>query len=59
MKFIQDADLEDLRKVYEVNFLGAVMLIDNILPIMIKQNKGHIVNLSSAADMIPGIKMSE
>jgi short-subunit dehydrogenase len=40
-----------------VNFFGPVFLIKKILPNMILRNKGHIVNVSSVASIIPNVKM--
>jgi short-subunit dehydrogenase len=42
-------DAEDLARVMDVNFLGCVNGMQEILPIMRKQGGGHIVNIASLA----------
>jgi len=43
--------IEDFERVMAVNFWGVVYGVNSFLPIMKKQNKGHIVNISSAAGL--------
>ena len=45
---IEDGDfVEKVRKLFEVDFLGTVYFIKEIIPIMKKQGSGHILNMSS------------
>jgi len=46
---IEEAAIEDVRKVFEANFFGALKLTQAALPIMREQKSGHIVQISSHA----------
>jgi short-subunit dehydrogenase len=52
MKFFHDQDFREFENVFKVNFLGSANLIKCILPSMINNNSGHIINISSATDLI-------
>lgn len=45
----QDADIEDLENMIDGNVKGIIYVTKAVLPYMIPQNSGHIVNLSSIA----------
>ena len=45
--FIADTPLEVERKIMEINYFGTVGITKAVLPCMRKQNKGHIVVMSS------------
>lgn len=45
----QDADLEDLEKMMDGNAKGLIYVTKAVLPMMIPQKSGHIVNISSTA----------
>ena len=49
---IEEASEEQYRHQFETNFFGLVALTRAVLPIMRRQNGGHIVNLSSIAGAI-------
>ena len=49
---IEDSSEKDLRFIYEVNVFGAWRMIKSVLPTMKKNNKGHIVNISSVSGTI-------
>lgn len=53
---IQDARVEDWRRMVELNLLGLMQLTHAVLPGMYAQGSGHIVNLSSLAgrSVMPG-----
>lgn len=53
---IQDARVEDWRRMVELNLLGLMQLTHAVLPGMRAQGSGHIVNLSSLAgrSVMPG-----
>ena len=51
-KSIEESTEEEIRKVMEVNFFGAVRCIHDILPIMKKQKSGSILNVASIAGKI-------
>jgi len=44
---VEDIDSEKLRKSFEVNVIGTIELIKNVIPIMRKQGSGRIINISS------------
>ena len=43
----------------DVNYIAPVSLIKKFYPLMMEQDKGHIINISSAASIVPSLKMSE
>ena len=45
----EDVSIEDFKKQFETNFFSIVRIIQEIAPIMRKQNSGIIVNISSVA----------
>ncbi|MCO6495160.1 MAG: SDR family NAD(P)-dependent oxidoreductase [Bacteroidetes bacterium] len=45
----QDADLEDLEKMIDGNVKGMIYVSKAVLPLMMKNQTGHIVNISSTA----------
>jgi len=46
---IEEATIEDVRKVFEANFFGVLKLTQAVLPIMRTQKSGHVVQISSHA----------
>jgi len=50
---IENQDMEEIKKQFDVNFFGAVNVTQNVLPIMRKQGYGKIINTSSVAGIIP------
>ncbi len=48
---IIDYSFETFRKVYEINVFGTFLMIKHTLPIMLKQEKGSIVNFGSVSGM--------
>ena len=49
---IEDITIQDMRTQFETNFFGLVELTKKVLPLMLKNNQGRIVNISSVAGMI-------
>lgn len=47
----QMTSIKELRKVFEVNFFSAVMILQSISKVMIKQREGSIVVVSSTASL--------
>ena len=45
----EDVSVEDFRKQFETNFFSIVRIIQEVAPIMRKQNSGSIINISSVA----------
>lgn len=54
---IQDYKLEDFRRVLDVNVVGVFLGIKHVLPVMVQQGSGSIINTASIAGLIgsPGI----
>jgi NAD(P)-dependent dehydrogenase (short-subunit alcohol dehydrogenase family) len=48
-----DLDTQALRKVMDLNYLGTVLPIKALLPLMLKNGKGNILNISSMAASRP------
>jgi NAD(P)-dependent dehydrogenase (short-subunit alcohol dehydrogenase family) len=44
---IETADIDEVKKVFDTNFFGAMMLIQEVLPLLKKSNDGRIINISS------------
>ena len=57
-KDFQEHTAEEIDKTIDVNIRGVMQVTRAFLPRMIKSRSGHIVNISSAAGMIPNPKMS-
>jgi short-subunit dehydrogenase len=49
---IEDITIQDIRTQFETNFFGLVELTKKVLPIMLKNNQGRIVNISSVAGLM-------
>lgn len=43
----------------DVNYLGPIALIKQILPKMQALNKGHIVDISSVVHLLPAVKLAD
>ncbi len=50
---VENEKLENIEKMFKVNFLGAVNMTQQVLPFMRKQGFGKIINTSSVASIIP------
>lgn len=46
---ISGGSLENIRRIFDVNFFGAVHCMQAVAPYMVSQQRGHIVNVSSIA----------
>lgn len=44
---VKDMDLEKAENTFDINLLGTIRITRHILPYMIKQQSGHIINMSS------------
>lgn len=56
--FAEDIKLEELRLQLETNFFGAVAMTKAVLPIMRKQESGHIIQISSIGGLQGSITLS-
>ena len=50
---IENQDINEIKNIFNVNFLGTVNVTQEVLPIMRKQNFGKIINTSSVASIFP------
>ncbi len=52
VRAIQDYPLEAFRKVLDVNVVGVFLGMKHVLPVMLKQNRGSIINTASIAGLV-------
>ena len=50
----QESSPKQARDLFEVNFFGMVRVVNEVLPILRRQGRGRIVNISSVAGFLPG-----
>jgi len=50
--FIEELQMEDLKKQFETNFFGAVAVTKSVLPSMRERREGRIINISSISGQI-------
>lgn len=48
-----DANLDDWETMIDTNAKGLVFMTRNVLPLMVKRNKGHVINIGSTAGSWP------
>ncbi len=53
----ESVDGKEIKKLFDVNFFGAMELIRTVTPHMKQQNNGHIINISSTSGVraVPGL----
>lgn len=49
LSLIQDGDIDDWEKMIDTNVKGLLYVSRAIMPLMIQQKKGHVINISSTA----------
>jgi NADP-dependent 3-hydroxy acid dehydrogenase YdfG len=49
---VADADVEQWRRMYEVNVLGTLRVTKALLPAMLRYGRGHVVNITSIAGLL-------
>ncbi len=50
----EESSIDQVRSLFDTNFLGAVRVTNAVLPIMRQQGKGRILNIGSVFGLIPG-----
>src|SRR5437588_92867 len=58
IKSIPDYSLETFRKVIDVNVVGVFLGLKHVLPVMLKQDRGSIINTASIAGLIGSSEIS-
>jgi NAD(P)-dependent dehydrogenase (short-subunit alcohol dehydrogenase family) len=48
---LEELSLEEARAQFETNFFGVIRMVDAVLPLMRRDNRGHIINVSSLAGL--------
>jgi NAD(P)-dependent dehydrogenase (short-subunit alcohol dehydrogenase family) len=56
--FAEDLKLEEIRRQFDTNFFGAVAMTKAVLPIMRRQQSGHIIMMSSIGGLVGGAGIS-
>ena len=46
---VEETPLKEIRSVFETNFVGATAVIQCVIPVMRKHNKGKVINITSIA----------
>jgi len=46
---VEETPVEEIRKAFETNLVGAIAVMQAVLPVMRKRNKGKIINITSIA----------
>ena len=49
---LEALEMEKIRSVVEINLFGVIRLTKKVLPIMKKQNSGHMLTVSSVAGLL-------
>jgi NAD(P)-dependent dehydrogenase (short-subunit alcohol dehydrogenase family) len=54
---VESVSVDQIKEEFEINLYGAVRVIQEALPVMRKQNGGHIINISSTSGIraVPGL----
>jgi NAD(P)-dependent dehydrogenase (short-subunit alcohol dehydrogenase family) len=56
---IEESEEDQVRRMFEINFFGLAAVTKEVLPVLRKQQSGHIVNISSVGGSValPGVGM--
>ncbi|AIE80776.1 Oxidoreductase, short-chain dehydrogenase/reductase family [Bacillus cereus] len=57
-KTFEDASMDEVKDMFQVNVFGLVACTKAVLPYMVKRNEGHIINIASLAGKIATPKSS-
>jgi len=59
MKVFEEMTFHEFEYALSLNYMGPISVIKKLLPVMIENGKGHIVNISSYCSLAPTLKMSD
>ncbi|KEF37364.1 short-chain dehydrogenase of unknown substrate specificity [Schinkia azotoformans MEV2011] len=55
---LQEANIDEIRRMFEVNVLGLIACTKEVIPSMLDNNSGHIINIASQAGKVGSAKSS-
>ncbi|MFC0473399.1 SDR family NAD(P)-dependent oxidoreductase [Halalkalibacter kiskunsagensis] len=55
---VEQANMQNVQEMFAVNVVGLIALTNSVLPHMLEQNKGHIINIASQAGKLSTPKSS-
>ncbi|MBM6617397.1 SDR family NAD(P)-dependent oxidoreductase [Bacillus suaedaesalsae] len=55
---VENINLHDMKSMFEVNVCGLIGMTKSVIPFMLQQNEGHIINVASQAGKIASPKSS-
>ncbi|HHW37122.1 MAG TPA: SDR family oxidoreductase [Bacillales bacterium] len=55
---LQESSLDEIRRMFEVNVLGLIACTKEVIPHMLENNSGHIINIASQAGKVGSAKSS-
>jgi len=55
---LQEASFDEIRRMFEVNVLGLIACTKEVIPNMLENNSGHIINIASQAGKVGSAKSS-
>jgi NAD(P)-dependent dehydrogenase (short-subunit alcohol dehydrogenase family) len=50
---VEEASLDEIRRLFEINVFGAIRMIQAVLPAMRLRSAGHVVNVTSVSGLAP------
>ncbi|PKG21874.1 SDR family NAD(P)-dependent oxidoreductase [Niallia nealsonii] len=56
--YLHEANMTDINGMFDVNVIGLIACTQEVLPSMMEQNKGHIINIASIAGKLATAKSS-
>ncbi len=56
---IEESEEDQVRRMFEINFFGLAAVTKEVLPVLRKQGRGHVINISSVGGSVafPGVGM--
>ncbi|MGG0740137.1 SDR family NAD(P)-dependent oxidoreductase [Niallia taxi] len=57
-EYLHETNMQDMERMFAVNVLGLISCTKEVLPSMLQENKGHIINIASQAGKLATAKSS-